>query len=327
MESIKHQIINNQKNTSAYMIEEFIRILDSKKCITYELCPDKGGSTANLVTKVKKAQLHDMPLSCNQIDAFVCTDSPLATLKHHAGLASLKLQYQLNKPVICTISMRDKNSLALSSELMGLNEFDIRLFLSLSGDPLKLGDQPQAKAVFEASSLRICELIECLNKGVDYNQNPLQTTLQKIYCFGVINSYAKNFDLLKKKMEQKIKYGILALFTQPIYDVEVANMLLEWLEEYNEKYGRHCTLMQGFFPITRYKSAVFLRDKLPGVFIPDKWLVELEKAANKGIEYERQKGMEMSIELFQSLYKNFPKIHFMNNNNTMNARKILDSIT
>ncbi|RDU64060.1 5,10-methylenetetrahydrofolate reductase [Helicobacter didelphidarum] len=312
--------------TSPHIVEDFITKIYSKKCITYELCPEKSGSVVKLVEKVQKVKLHDMQSPHNSIDGFVCTDSPLAILKQNSGLASIKLQQKLHKPLICTISMRDRNSLALSAEIMGLNDFDIRIFLALSGDPIKLGDQPQAKAIFEGNSLRILEILSCLNQAKDLNENPIKEPLKKLYGFSVINSYAKKYEILKNKMESKIKAGALALFTQPIYDVNVTNMLLEWLEEFNERHNSRCILMQGFFPVVRYKSAVFLHDKLPGVFIPTKWIEVLEKAQTKGVEYERQKGMEMSIELFNILYKNYPKIHFMNNNNTIHAKKILDTI-
>ena len=79
-------------SSDSILVEEFMQILLSDKCITYELCPEKSGSVVNLIDKVCKAQLHVMPKRHNCIDAFVCTDSPLAILKQNAGLVSIKLQ-------------------------------------------------------------------------------------------------------------------------------------------------------------------------------------------------------------------------------------------
>lgn len=309
------------------LIESFIQKLSSKKCLTYEICPDRSASVASIITKIKSAGLECMESSHNAIDGFVCTDSPLARLKLHSGFASIKLQQELQKPLICTISMRDRNSLALSAELLGLNDFNIRIFLALSGDPLKLGDQPQAKAVFEGNSIKILELIHCLNQGQDLNANALKSHVRQIYGLSVINSYAKKMELLKKKMESKIHANALALFTQPIYDINVAKLLHEWLDALNHKHNKKCVLMQGFLPITSYKRAVFLYERLPGVFIPQSWLEKLEKAAIKGTEYEKQKGMEMSTNLFVKMYEYNPKIHFMNHNAAKSARIILDSIS
>ncbi|RDU72928.1 5,10-methylenetetrahydrofolate reductase [Helicobacter aurati] len=302
-------------------IEQFVDKLCNKKCITYEICPDKSASIMPIITKIQSAGLDK-----GIIDGFVCTDSPLARLKLHSGMASIRLQQALQKPLICTISMRDRNSLALSAELLGLNDFDIRIFLALSGDPLKLGDQPQAKAVFEGNSLRILELIAALNQGLDLNAGALQSAVKRIYGFSVINSYAKKMELLRKKMESKICANALGLFTQPIYDIEVAKLLHEWLHSLNYQHNKRCVLMQGFFPITSFKRALFLHQKIPDVFVPQLWLETLEKASLKGTQYEKQKGMEMSIKLFAQLYGYSPKIHFMNHNAVKNAKTILNSI-
>lgn len=380
-------------------IENFIAKIQSQKCLTYELCPEKSGSVENIVKKVQKAGLQTNNLtkefiesrlqlvdnisnskdidiqnsknhnfkdfiikdsinskndnfiesknadytnsSCMQktckniesksqdsinIDAFVCTDSPLAILKQNSGLASIKLQNALKKPLICTISMRDRNSLSLCGEIMGLNSFDIRMFLALSGDPLRLGDQPQAKAVFEGNSLNILEIISNLNHAKDSGGNALKEPLKQIYAFSVINSYSKNMQILKNKMESKIKGGALALFTQPIFDINVALELIESCEFFNKKHSKNCALMLGFFPVLRYKSAKFLHDKLPGVFIPNHWLENLANGLNESKEKEREIGLQMSGELFKNLYKTYPKIHFMNNNNTMIALRILKNV-
>ena len=76
--------------------------------------------------------------SLSQADCFVCTDSPLARLKPSSILSSIKLQNALKKPVICTLSMRDRNSIALCGDILGANEFGLRSFLSLSGDGVKM---------------------------------------------------------------------------------------------------------------------------------------------------------------------------------------------
>ncbi|STQ85677.1 methylenetetrahydrofolate reductase [Helicobacter muridarum] len=304
-----------------HLVEDFINKIRNKKCLTYEICPDKSPSIMPIISKIKLAKLHE-----DIIDGFVCTDSPLAKLKMHSGMASIKIQQELQKPVICTISMRDRNSLALSAELLGLNEFDIRIFLALSGDPLKLGDQPQAKAVFEGNSHRILELIEKLNSGLDLVNNALKSYPKQIYGFSVLNSYSKKVNILKNKMESKICSNALALFTQPIYDIEVSKILHEWLEELNARHNKQCVIMQGFFPITSFRRALFLYEKLPGVFIPELWLETMQKASLRGVDYEKQKGLEMSSELFSRLYEYSPKIHFMNHNAPNSAKRILEHV-
>lgn len=297
-------------------IERFITALnDSKKCFTYEFSAPASFSLEHLFLELRQTKF------IQEIDAFVCTDSPLGKLKHSAILASLKLQNYFNIPSITTISMRDKNTLALQSELIGMNGLDLRLILALTGDPLRLGNQPQAKGVFEGNSALLVKIIQALNTKKDINGLELQGTLKTIYPLCVLNSYAKNKENLYKKMYEKIKNGALAIFTQPIYNMEIAEELLQWCEKINTELNTKCVLVFGFFPIFSYKSAIFLHTKLPGVFIPQDWLVALEQAHKDN--NERQVGLKKNQELFKELSTLQKKFHFMSANKPQSIEEIL----
>ena len=287
-----------------------------------------------------------------KIDAFVCTDSPLARFKPSSILSSIKLQNALGKPLICTLSMRDRNSIALCGEILAANEFDLRAFLTLTGDPIKLGDCKESKAVFEENSLKLARIIKDLNSGIALNGKPLNAPPRKIYNFAVINSYANNPASLKTKLKRKLLNApVCAFFTQPIFARESAEFLLEALDsakreimegsenpsENPNKQGEakskqmgqdfaqesrflsqdcihHTQMIFGFFPVLSFKAALFLRDKLPGVFIPQVWLEKLKSASAKGKEYEREIGLELSRKVWEDLRTLHPKIHFMSSN-------------
>lgn len=299
------------------MIETFIDKLHNSTFLTFEIAPHASPSVASQAKAVREAGI----LEC--VDGFVCTDSPLARLKHSSVLASIKLQQSLQKPVICTFSMRDKNSLALQSELIGANEFDLRLILAVTGDAMRLGDQPQAKGVFEGKSTLLLEIIKNLNTGCDLQGNALKGELAPIYPMAVMNSYSQSHDSLRKRLFQKVEAGARAVITQPVYDVYVARRLLGWIEEINQELGSRCELVLGFFPVVSYKSAYFLYSKLPGVFIPDSWLGALEDASKIGRDEERRVGLALSRGLWHELWGLHPKIHFMSANNTTLAKEIL----
>ena len=248
-------------------------------------------------------------------DCFVCTDSPLARLKPSSILSSIKLQNALKKPLICTLSMRDRNSIALCGDILGANEFGLRSFLSLSGDGVKNGDCAGAKGVFEESSLKLGRIIDGLNQGIAANGKVLKDSVETIYNFSVINSYANNTESLKKKMLKKLSNSaVQGLFTQPVFSLEAARFLLESMKSINKELGQNCVMILGFFPVLSYKVALFLRDKLPGVYIPNEWVQKLEKASIKGKEVERKIGLELSRELFKDLQTLHNKFHFMSAN-------------
>ena len=141
------------------------------------------------------------------MDGFSTTDNPLAKLKYNAMFAALKLQQSFEKPVIATMSMRDKNKIALQSDLLGGNDFDIRAVLALTGDPAHMSDQPRVKGVFEGNSTVLLEMINSFNNGMDYSGKPFKTAPKKIYPYAVTNSFAKNMRSLEKKMTKKVQNG------------------------------------------------------------------------------------------------------------------------
>ncbi|MDO7253332.1 methylenetetrahydrofolate reductase [Helicobacter cappadocius] len=297
------------------MIEECVHKLLNTKFLSYEINPPKASQIGE--------ELLEKLGNWDGFDAIICTDAPLARFRHSPILSAIKLQNTLKKPVIATLNMRDRNSIALQGDILGANEFDVRMFLTLTGDPIKLGDQPESKGVFEGNSSLLVEIIKNFNQNKDLNQNPIKGNIKPIYPFGVINSHSNNLLSLKNKMRRKIKSGILALFTQPVYDIENAKYLLEFCEEINRELQTNAKLVFGYFPILKYKTAQFLYSKLPGVFVPQIWLEKLEKAHQKGEEEEEKVGFELSKELFKKLYDTHHKIHFMNSNKIDLAKKIL----
>ncbi|CAM3412880.1 methylenetetrahydrofolate reductase [Helicobacter labetoulli] len=290
------------------MLEALITKLQSSQAfLSVEVSPRLSATIAQSVI--------DELESLNLADCFVCTDSPLARLKPSSILSSIKLQNALQKPLICTLSMRDRNSIALCGDILGANEFGLRAFLSLSGDGVKNGDCAGAKGVFEESSLKLGRIIDGLNQGIAANGKALGDSVKHIYNFSVINSYANNTESLKKKMLKKLSNSaVQGLFTQPVFSLEAARFLLESLQDINKELGQNCVMILGFFPVLGYKMALFLRDKLPGVYIPNEWVEQLEQASLKGKEEEYKVGLELSRELFSKLQTLHNKFHFMSAN-------------
>ena len=101
------------------MFEKFCDILcNDKKFITVEINPPHGASIDGIIADIKKYNLQD------KVTGFSCTDNPLAKLKMSGVLSAIKVQQTFGKPVIATMSMRDKNKLSLQSTLLGANDFD-----------------------------------------------------------------------------------------------------------------------------------------------------------------------------------------------------------
>ncbi|HIP61240.1 MAG TPA: methylenetetrahydrofolate reductase, partial [Sulfurovum sp.] len=208
------------------MFDKFCSILcNDKKFITVEVTPPHGASVDAIIADIRKHKLHEM------VTGFTCTDNPLAKLKMSGVLSAIKIQQTFGKPVIATMSMRDKNKLSLQSTLLGANDFDLRCILALTGDPAKFSDQPEVKGVVERDSTLLLSIIYRLNNGMDYSNKALNPAPKPIYPFAVTNSYAKNMRILQKRIVKKLDYGARAIITQPVYDLDNAKELLELFEE------------------------------------------------------------------------------------------------
>ena len=292
-------------------VENFIEKLENKNEYTFtlEISPQAKYDLGYIEEKINNSNIS------NYIDGFIVTDSPFANLKISSILAALQLQQRLNnnKPFIATQTMRDKNSIALQNDLIGANYFDIRMILAVTGDAIANGNQKQAKSVFEGNSELLISIIKDLNKGKSLGEFIFKEPLKPIYPFCVINSYAKNNDSLKVRLAKKANSGVKAIFTQPIYEVERLELMLNWIDELPLK--EKPILVPGFFPILTYKTAYFIYYKLPGAYIPETWLNKLKEASDKSSEEEKKVAVDLSTNLFNSMIQKHKKMHIMSMNN------------
>jgi len=302
------------------LFEELINNLQNGKHITLETTPSHSPVFQPIIDKIKTLGLDKM------VDGFSTTDNPLAKLKYNAILAAIKLQQEFNKPVLATMSMRDRNRIALQSDLLGGNEFDIRSVLALTGDSASMSDQPNAKGVFDGNSNLLLDIVSCLNSGIDYAGKPLAVKPKPIYPFAVSNSFSPNPKNLQKKIKKKIEHGAVGIITQPVYDLDNAKLLLELLENAKTdccESAQKAQMVLGIFPITRLRTAQFLASHVPGIHVPKIWIESLRKASAISPEEEYKVGFELSKNLFDDIMDLHPKVHLMTANKFELAKEIL----
>ena len=295
------------------MFETFCRTLQSHEpFITVEITPPHGASMTPILEAIEKSGINE------KITGFSVTDNPLAKLKMSAVLSAIEVQQRFGKPVIATMSMRDRNKLSLQSELLGANDFDIRLILALTGDPAKLSDQPEVKGVLERDSTLLLSIIYRLNNGVDYSGKTLDPAPRPIYPFAVSNAYAKEMKQLMKRMVKKLDYGARAIITQPVFDLENARKLLEIFEEAKtqsiRESAKEAQLILGQFPVVRARTATFIDDKVPGIHVPKEFIDEMNLAAMDGEAKEEEVGFALSKRIYDEIMALHPKVHLMTHN-------------
>jgi len=281
------------------------------KLITLETTPPKSPTLEPMLEKLEKSKAY------KYVDGFSTTDCPLSKLKYNSIIAAFKIQQKFKKPVIATMTMRDRNKIALQSDLLGANDLDITNILAITGDPAKMSDQPNVKGVVEGSSLLLLEIIRAFNNGMDYGGKEFNIKPKPITPFAVSNSYAKNFNTIERRIYKKIKNYAVGIITQPVYDIEIVDKMIAIRNKVRKEFDderKEFEIIFGFFPITKLKTAQFLHSHVPGIYVPDKWIEKLIKAHKIGEEEEYKVGLELSRNLFEKLLKIHPKIHIMTAN-------------
>ena len=277
--------------------------------ITLEINPPHGGSIGPLITKIKNSGIDIF------IDKYIVTDNPLSKLRMSSILSSIKIKEAFNKPVIPTMSMRDKNKLSLQSSLLGANDFGLNEILVLTGDKAK-----DEIGVLEGNSTLLLTIISHLNNGTNYCNRELDPKINTIIPYAV--SQAIISKTVKKKMIEKLKFGAKGIFTQPVYDYETLISLKKAFLEAKEETKSDAILIVGFFPLFSSKTANFINDNIPGIKVPKRILDELDLAYMD--DKEKEVGLEISKNIYNMIKDESDNIHIMSSNNFDLLKEIIN---
>jgi methylenetetrahydrofolate reductase (NADPH) len=234
--------------------------------VTAEVTPPRGSDYSHLITIAK--------LLDSRVHGINVTDGSRAVMRM-SSLAACVLLKQAGIEPICQMTCRDRNSIALQSDLLGASALGINNILALTGDPVKAGDHKEAKAVFELESVRLLRLINNLNQGLDINQNPLTDGIPDLFAGGAIDPQLKSWSSLQKRFEQKIAAGAEFFQSQLITDFE---RLDKFMTQIASSYGK--PVLAGIFLVKSAKNARFINRYVPGVEIPDSTIQRLEQASD-----------------------------------------------
>ncbi|HEY9847585.1 MAG TPA: methylenetetrahydrofolate reductase, partial [Candidatus Caenarcaniphilales bacterium] len=179
--------------------------------ITAEVTPPKGGNPAAMIQKALALK--------GRVHAVNITDGSRAVLRMSSlAAAAILLQYGIEP--VCQMACRDRNRVALQADLMGANALGIRNILALTGDPLKAGDHPQARSVFDLESVRLLQIITKLNGGFDCNDQPLSDGSTQLYAGAAVDPQLASWSGLQRRFEHKIAAGAQFFQSQLIVDFD-----------------------------------------------------------------------------------------------------------
>jgi 5,10-methylenetetrahydrofolate reductase len=253
--------------------------------VSVELVPPRGYQSDALIGQARSLKIRG-------IDLVNIPDGPLASARMSALSAAVLVQQQAGVEPILHYACRDRNLLGMQSDLLGAHSMGVRNVLLITGDPPKLGDYPDATAVFDVDSIGLTNLVARLNRGQDIGGQPIgQPTAFHI---GVaLNPAALSAEEEARRFGYKVEAGAEFAITQPIFEVEAFRAFLSRVS------APQFPIIAGLMPLASLRHAEFMANEVPGVHVPEPVLERMRRAeaagraADEGLAIAREVAAEI----------------------------------
>ncbi|MFH1651227.1 MAG: methylenetetrahydrofolate reductase [Chloroflexota bacterium] len=269
------------------------KILDNGRFgVTAEAGPPKGTSPA--VVQRKGEQLR---LCC---DAVNVTDNQTAIVRMSSLAGCAILMQQSVEPVMQMV-VRDRNRLALQSDVLGAIALGVRNFLCLSGDHQKFGNHPGAKGVFDIDSIQLIRMLKTMRDEKKFLSGDDISGETPIYIGAAANPFADPFEYRVQRLAKKVKAGVDFIQTQAVYDVPKFARYMEMVCD--KGLDKQVHVLAGIIPIRSVGMARYMRDYVSGVEVPDEIITRLEGAASA-----KEEGVKIILEIIEQV-KDISGVH------------------
>jgi methionine synthase / methylenetetrahydrofolate reductase(NADPH) len=225
------------------------------------------------------------------IDAINIPDSPRASARMSNMALCLLVQQQAGIETVLHFTCRDRNVLSMQSELLGAFTTGLHNLICITGDPPKLGNYPDATAVFDVDAIGLVNIVRNLNHGLDVGGNPIGSGTKFMIGVGA-NPGIVNIDEEVRRFEYKVEAGADFAVTQPVFDVSL-------LEQFLRRVDHHrIPVLAGIWPLTSVRNAEFMKNELR-VSVPDAILERMARAPNA--EAARAEGILIAREMLHKV--------------------------
>ena len=279
-------IVETPPEVKLYTQEEKSRLankLAKKEFVTFvELVSPKGVSPKRELEKARKLAYHG-------IDAINIPDGPRASARMSALALAVMIQKEIGIEAVLHIACRDRNVIGMQSDLLGAWALGVRNILAITGDPPKLGNYPDATAVFDVDAIGLTNLITRLNHGLDLGGNPIGEPTGFSVAVGV-NPGAINLEEELRRLDWKIEAGAEYMITQPVFDIRILEQFMKRIEHVK------IPLICGIWPLVSFRNAEFMNNEVPGASVPKEILDRMRKTTTK--EEGFAEGVKIAQETF-----------------------------
>ena len=269
------------------------KVLESGRfAVTAEAGPPKGTSARVILRK------GELLRSC--CDAVNVTDNQTAIVRMSSLAGCALLKQQGVDPVMQMVT-RDRNRIAIQSDILGAIALGIGNVLCLSGDHHKFGNHPTAKGVFDIDSIQLIQTLKNIRDEKKFLCGEDVSGEAPLFIGAVENPYADPFEFRVVRLAKKVKAGADFIQTQAVYDVA---KFAKWMEMVTDRgLDKQVHILAGVIPIRSAGMARYMRDYVSGVSVPDAIMTRMEEAKTA-----KEEGVRIALEIIEQL-KEIPGVH------------------
>ncbi|NLF93765.1 MAG: bifunctional homocysteine S-methyltransferase/methylenetetrahydrofolate reductase, partial [Oligosphaeraceae bacterium] len=219
-------------------------------------------------------------------------DGPRAAPRLSALATALLIQNQVGMEAVLHVCCRDRNYIGLQADLLGCAALGLHNLLFITGDPPKLGNYSFASGVFDTDSIGLVKLQKHLNQGVDLGGQSIKPPTAAVIGVGADPS-AIDFQREIDRLHQKAAAGAEYITTQPVFDIAALQRFLEAVADL------HLPVIAGIWPLVSLRNALFMKNEVPGVQVPDSVVARIEAA--ESAEEQLAAGIAIAREAVQAV--------------------------
>ena len=258
------------------------KLADGKFVVSVELVPPRGHDPSKALDVARM-------LAGRQIDCVNIPDGPRASARMSSMVLATIVLAKTGMEPILHYTCRDRNLLGMQSDLLGMYAQGIRNVLIITGDPPKLGDYPDATAIFDVDSVGLTGVVSLMNKGMDIGGRRLSAPTGFHVGVGA-NPGALNLEHEISRFEAKIQAGAEFAITQPVFDHRLLEGFLQRIAQCR------IPILAGIWPLLSFRNAEFMQNEVPGASVPAEIVERMRKAQDIGPEMARREGVAIARE-------------------------------
>lgn len=270
------------------------RVLSEKKfAVTAEIGPPKGADPNKILEKAEIVK--------GYADAYNITDNQTAVVRL-SSMGGSCLLLKIGLEPIMQVTCRDRNRIALQSDILGAASVGVKNMLFLTGDHQLFGNHPDARGVYDIDSIQLVQIVKNMrDSGVFQNGDEILAGNPDVFIGAAANPFADPFELRVDRLEKKIDAGVDFIQTQSVFNVDKFSL---WMDEVCSRgLEKHVHILAGITPLKSLRMTERMKFHVPGVDIPESFYTRMKNASDP-----KDEGYKIALELINKV-KNIKGIH------------------